>query len=163
MVKIWLLQVVEKQLLRAVVGVLGVNMATRAARPGAGYRPAVKFVTILCVLLFLYFYKSSSTPAGSLSAATRGVEEVDSVPAPRRRLLLYAESDQLGDSDDGDDDGDDDDDQTNCTLPRAHKGYNNSCSFVLSNCDDQYQLFNYLKFVLCDLGSVQVISNLKWN
>lgn len=51
----------------------------------------------------------------------------------------------------------DDDDDDNCTAPRGeHDGYNNSCAFVLDQCQDEVSLVNYLAFVLCDLADVQV-------
>ena len=30
--------------------------------------------------------------------------------------------------------------------------YNNSCDFIKENCDDEYELFNYLQFIDCHLG-----------
>ena len=105
------------------------------------------------------------------------IDEVAAHPAPRltgRRLfqysalansrlddLDYGASDYiLGDSDDGDDDnGSGDADQDNCTAPRGHhEGYNDSCSFVLDQCQN-WVLFDYLRFVLCDMKHVQVVSH----
>lgn len=103
-------------------------------------------------------------------------EEPDApAPGPRltgRRLFQYSAlansrrgfddaSDHIvGDSDgDDDDNGGGSDDQDNCTAPRGHhKGYNDSCSFVLDQCSGNWVLFNYLRFVLCDMKHVQVAS-----
>lgn len=53
--------------------------------------------------------------------------------------------------------GDDDDDGDNCTAPRGvHPGYNDSCLFVLDQCQDEVTLINYLSFALCTLANVEV-------
>ena len=121
----------------------------------AKYRSTVKFVTIFVFLGFVYLYASNNMHSGVVDAG--GGAKINSLTVSRRHLLLFSDGDDESGGDDGnDDDGDGDDD--NCTLPRSHKNYNDSCSFVLDNCGDQYQLFNYLKFVLCDLSAVQVTS-----
>jgi len=121
-----------------------------AGRLGATtYRSSIKFITILFFLGFVFLYTSNMRSGVADSSAGR----MDPLGVPRRHLLRY--SDDLLEDDSGDG-GDDDEDDTNCTLPRSHKNYNDSCSFVLDNCQDQYQLFNYLRFVSCNLSAVQV-------
>lgn len=45
----------------------------------------------------------------------------------------------------------------NCTNPRESKeAYNDSCEFVLEECQHKSELINYLAFVLCDLQDFQV-------
>ena len=45
----------------------------------------------------------------------------------------------------------------NCTNPRSPPlMYNSSCAFVEAECSEEYELINYLAFVLCDLHRVQV-------
>ena len=77
--------------------------------------------------------------------------------ASRRHLLSLDDNESvyfvtsspppLGDDDDGD----------NCTAPRGdHVGYNDSCAFVLDQCQDEVSLINYLAFTLCDMANVLV-------
>ena len=110
----------------------------------------------------------SSSPQQNLAIH----EEADApAPGPRltgRRLFQYSALANsrfdgaldyvISDSDsDDDDNGSDNGDQDNCTAPRGHhKGYNDSCSFVLDQCSGNWVLFDYLRFVLCDMKHVQV-------
>ena len=135
------------------------RLVSPAARPGRAYRPAVRVVSVVCALCFMYLYSHSRTLT---ITADNGVGSMGSVLVPKRQLLSYSENQQFGnngnggDSDNDDNDGDD----TNCTLPRTHKNYNDSCSFVLELCQDQFQLFNYLEFILCDMSvHIQVYKN----
>ena len=116
----------------------------------------VRLVTVLCALGVMYAY-SIYKQGPSVDAPPHTID-VDSsrssqYMSPRRHLLSTY---QLEDDNDGS--GDDDGDDTNCTNPRGqHNGYNDSCSFVLDNCGDTVQLFNYMELVLCRLRHVQVV------
>ena len=90
-------------------------------------------------------------------------DELKVSPRTGRRLFYYPTIDQDSDppvmtdggnsSSGGGDDGDD------CKAPRGHhEGYNDSCSFVLDKCSGEWVLFNYLRFILCDMRHVQVSS-----
>ena len=52
----------------------------------------------------------------------------------------------------------DDSNGNNCTEIKdpPPAPYNDSCEFVKEECDDKYELFNYLKFAVCDLGKVRI-------
>lgn len=137
-----------------------------ARRPGAAYKPAVRIVTVVCTLYAMYLYSISRKPKVILESAphrlkngaggvfnsaplSRVVE--DSFLGKKRHLLSYT----LNSHEDGS--GGEGDDSSNCTSPRdPHRGYNSSCSFILDQCGEQAQLFNYLKFILCDLSHIQV-------
>ena len=147
------------------------------------HRLTVRIISVICALSVMAIYSLSTSKARShahlvqSSSQQNLIDEVAAHPAPRltgRRLfqysalansrlddLDYGASDYiLGDSDDGDDDnGSGDADQDNCTAPRGHhEGYNDSCSFVLDQCQN-WVLFDYLRFVLCDMKHVQVVSH----
>ena len=127
-------------------------------RPGAGYKPAVRVVSVLCALGFMLVYSLSKTPAKlepvlgghtdqqllAHAGARRGPAR-----AASRHLLSSDSEDYLGVADD--DDGDDGN-KTKCSTPRSnHPGYNDSCAYVLHECKDEVVLFNYMRFILCDL------------
>ena len=140
-------------------------------RPGAAYRPAVRVVSVLCALGVIFIYSSiRKEPAGTDQQKNHGgkimmvtASSYSSQSANATSLLLTGKqrhllSYNLGDADDnGGSDGDDDD---NCSQPRiSHPGYNDSCDFVLDQCEGVAQLFDYLKLVLCNLSNVQVCIN----
>lgn len=146
------------------------------------YRLTVRIISVICALSVMAIYSLSTAKTRNHAALVSQQNELNlavheakgaAAPAPgpvtgRRRLFQYsalansrfdrASDYVLGDSDSGDDDNGSggDADQDNCTAPRAHhEGYNDSCSFVLDQCQD-WVLFDYLRFVLCDLKHVQV-------
>lgn len=147
------------------------------------YKLTVRIISVICALSVMAIYSlstsktrnrvdhhlvRSSSPQQNLAIH----EEADApAPGPRltgRRLFQYsalansrfdgASDYVIGESDsDDDDNGSDNGDQDNCTAPRGHhKGYNDSCSFVLDQCSGNWVLFDYLRFVLCDMKHVQV-------
>ncbi len=127
-------------------------------RPGAAYVPVVRMVSVMGALGVMMIYASFKVPSSTTLKASRQSQLVAEDMSlalegrSKRRLLSYDLYDDDGSG--GDNDGDDDD---NCTAPRVpHYGYNNSCHFVLSQCQGNVQLFNYLEFVLCNWHSVQV-------
>ncbi len=52
--------------------------------------------------------------------------------------------------------------EDNCTHPRQHPMYNDSCDFVHAECGGKSELIDYLAFVLCDLPKAQVSTDLKY-
>ena len=135
--------------------------------PGAAYKPAVRIVSILCTICVMYLYSTLGRPKVLLESPqhelrdnTGGFFKSSHLPpvvggsflGRKRHLLAYTLNNPEDNS--GSDDGDD---SNNCTHPGDwHVGYNSSCSFILDQCGDQAQLFNYLKFILCDFSHFQV-------
>ena len=39
-----------------------------------------------------------------------------------------------------------------CSVPPA--GYNDTCHYVMEECEDKFELFNYLRFAYCNTGKV---------
>lgn len=152
--------------------------ATGGRRP---YRLTVRIISVICALSVMAIYSLSTSKTRNhapapVSQQNIAIHEGAAAPAPGssprltgRRLFQYSNSyfDEHGTSDyllsdsdggdsDDDDDGSGDGDQDNCTAPRSHHvGYNDSCSFVLDQCQD-WVLFDYLRFILCDMKHVQV-------
>ena len=62
-----------------------------------------------------------------------------------RRDLEYSEEDGDGDADD-----------TNCSRIEdpPPQGYNDTCEFVKEECESLFELFNYLRLVICSIGKV---------
>ena len=142
---------------------------TRSSRTG------VRVVSVLCALIVMAIYTllintSPSNPhvpsTNSVSksllsglytrlVASRAADaETDIYSHPGRHLLSFEDDSYLDDSPTTPPQGDSDD---NCTAPRAdHDGYNDSCAYVLDQCQDEASLVNYLAFVLCDFANIQV-------
>lgn len=147
-------------------------MAVR--RPGACYKPAVRVVSVLCALGFMFAYSLSKAPTRTATEEGHGQEEQaghvplslnthksDSVlswKVASRHLLAhdvsYIGEDSSGDSiDEFNLTNSSSDSVTPCFSPRdEHVGYNSSCDYVLDQCGDEAQLFNYLRFILCNLA-----------
>ena len=51
-----------------------------------------------------------------------------------------------------------DDDTDNCSKPDKHRGFSDSCSFVLATCESEAGLFDYMQFVFCDLGDIKPLA-----
>ena len=142
--------------------------------PTSGRRPyklTVRFVSVICALSVMAIYSLSTKTqrhASAVHSSTRSssLDINGAAASPRltgRRLFQYsalANSDTIPtdfEDDDDDDDDSDDGDQDNCTAPRSHHaGYNDSCSFVLDQCSGEWVLFDYLRFILCDMKHIQV-------
>lgn len=144
-------------------------------RPGEAYKPAVRALSVLLALGFMFIYSTTKSPQTDSArgnvispAADRrptgnlgvGPEGLTYSRRSERHLLSYEQYDDMegyyniDENSDYDDDGDND---TDCKAPRAnHTGYNNSCEYVLDKCGGEAQLFDYLRLVLCDMKSVQV-------
>lgn len=146
--------------------------AARTRRPGFAYRPAVRAVSVVCALAVMLLYSLTRVPSNPKVSSSDHNERRDSSALPetdrsspsvrQRHLLSSYEYDldrativSLMDSDTGNDSN-----GTECTSPRdSHQNYNSTCAYVLEQCGDQAQLFDYLRFVLCDLSHVQVRSH----
>ena len=160
-----------------------VSRLTGAMSPATGgrrpYRLTVRVISVICALSVMAIYSLSTSKtrnhAQPAPVSQQNIRAAAPAPgsSPRltgRRLFQYSNShfdeydtsDYLlsnfngGDSDNDDDNGSGDGDQDNCTAPRSHHaGYNDSCSFVLDQCQD-WVLFDYLRFILCDMKHIQV-------
>ena len=129
----------------------------------AASKPAVGVITI-CALFLMYSCNLSRKPRGqsendqlelmasapeNFANALPGSVEHTSIIFKNRHLLQEELDDVEFD--------------TNCTAPKDHHvGYNNSCDFILDQCGDELQLFNYLKLVLCDFSRAEVCIVLCW-
>lgn len=138
-------------------------------RPGAPYKPAVRVLSVLCALLLMYVYsltkvpttveKSSQAPRDAIRISHLAEKIKESSPhesfntIPKGSILLgrHLLSEDLGGGVGDEDNG------TECSSPRdEHNGYNSSCDYVLDQCGGEAQLFDYLRFVTCDLKHAQV-------
>ena len=140
-------------------------------------RTGVRVVSVLCALIVMAIYtlhirtapsNPQVPPANSVSRGllsglytrliTSRAADVgnENYLHPGRHLLSLEDGSNLDDSPTTPPSGDDDSDN-NCTAPRGdHHGYNDSCAFVLDQCQDAASLVDYLAFVLCDFANIQV-------
>ena len=149
---------------------------TRGRRP---YRLTVRIISVVCALCVMAIYsrtlvnRQSQTHLAVAQSSSRAqnlaLDEAE-VAAPHmligRRLFQYSTLADFPDKnlDDGDGgESGDNQQQDNCTAPRSpHQGYNDSCSFVLAECSGNWVLFDYLRFVLCDMRHAQVCKCRVW-
>ena len=128
-------------------------MARRRRRPGAAYTPLVRAVSVFLALGVMLVTSSARTAMKAKTNLQDGMKWeglYTTIGRRDRQLLSY---DYESDSSNGSGDSS----SSNCLSPRdTHVGYNNSCDYILSDCGDIAQLFDYLKLVLCNLSSVQV-------
>ena len=139
-------------------------MASR--RSPSACKRALKVASIVCALFLMFLYNTYRKPGGQYKEnapeeLTTVGKDFESKRLPsvldnssinylsgKRHLLSYTGEDVVSTD-------------FNCTAPRdEHVGYNNSCDFILDQCGDELQLFNYLKLVLCNLSEVQVSSSI---
>jgi hypothetical protein len=128
-------------------------------------RPVVRVVSVLFALgvMLLYSLSRGKVNHGPLNSFdNRNTIESEAKNSEHgRHLLSYLAShgdslhSQVEDGDDGSGGGGGGGDEDNCTFPGRddHPGYNTSCEFVLDVCGDEAQLFDYLRFIVCDLPS----------
>ena len=132
------------------------------------YKLIVRLISVTCALSVMLIYSLSTNSKSDLSLSSSRLSANSheaAAPLTGRRLFSYEpveSSNFFGNGSDptpsGDDDGGD-----NCTAPRSHHvGYNDSCAFVTEECSGEWVLFDYLKFILCDMRHVQVSLSVVW-